>query len=33
MIAMAHVMRMKNGRPEPVDREEEYDDEGSTAGT
>lgn len=30
---MAHVMRMKNGRPEQVDREEEDDDEGSAAGT
>jgi len=30
---MAHIMRMKNGRPEPVDREEDDDDEGSTAGT
>ena len=33
MIAMAHVMRMKNGVPVPVDREEDDDDEGSTAGT
>lgn len=30
---MAHVMRMKNGRPEPVDREEEDDDEGTCTET